>query len=76
MLEHEIDLFGCYFLGSYDEIAFIFTILIVCHNDEFPLTEIIQSFFYSVDFHMLFVALNAIIQFFELDSPYFRIQQR
>ncbi len=45
VFEHEVYLFGGDFLGSDNEIAFVFTILVVNHNHHFPLAEILKGTF-------------------------------
>ena len=44
-LEHEVHILRRYFLGGYDEVAFVFTVFIVYHNEELAFTEVGNRFF-------------------------------
>ncbi len=53
---HEVDTLCRGFFGSHDEVAFVFAILVVDHNDEFALTEVLYGFLYCVEsdlFHII-----------------------
>jgi hypothetical protein len=46
---HEIDLIGCYQLRSGNKVTFIFTILIIDHNDKFTVPDGFDCFGYGIE---------------------------
>ena len=50
VLEHEVDMLGCDFLGGHDEVTLVLTVLVVHDNNKFALAEILDGFLYSVEF--------------------------
>ena len=55
VLEHEVHFLGCYFFGGNDEIAFVFAILIVNHDDEFPFFEVFYGSFDAAEFEVFHI---------------------
>ena len=53
--KHEVDLFGCNHFGSRDEVALVLAVLIVDHNDELPLPEIVECRFDGAQLHIVIV---------------------
>jgi hypothetical protein len=48
---HEIDEFRRNGRGSTDQIAFIFPILVIRHNDQLTLTDRLNGIFHSIEGH-------------------------
>ena len=48
VFEHEINLLGCYFFSSHNEVALVFAVFVVDHNHHFACFEISDCAFYRV----------------------------
>ena len=57
VLEHEIDDFGRHLLGCYDEVAFVFPVFVIDDDDDFSLAEILDGFFYRIQYFFVFHGL-------------------
>ena len=58
VLQHEVHLFGGYQLGGNDEIAFVFAVFVINHNDKIAGLEVFYGFFYRIQlnrFHIYFL---------------------
>ena len=56
MFEHEVYLVCINLLCCYDEVAFVLSVFVVYHDDEFSFFEVFYGFFYAIQsyvFHFL-----------------------
>ena len=52
VLEHEIDMLGCDFLGGNDKVALVLSVFVVDDDDEFSGLEVFNGLFYCVQFYL------------------------
>ena len=57
VVKDEIDDFGRHLLGCYDEVAFVFPVFVIDDDDDFSLTEILDGFFYCIQYFFVFHGL-------------------
>ena len=50
LAQHEIDFLLSDFLGRNDEVALIFTVLVIDHDDKLTAFELLHSLVYSIQF--------------------------
>ena len=48
VMQHEIDYFRSYLLGCHDEVAFVFPVFVVHHDDDLTLAEILEDLLYGI----------------------------
>ena len=65
VVQHEIDLFGSDFLGRHDEIALIFAILVIDHDYDLSVSDILDRF---VDRICYFRFVHFFLNFFSIGS--------
>ena len=53
LLCHKVDIFACAELGGHDQVAFVFPILVVRHQDHFALLDGVDGFLDGVEFEFL-----------------------
>ena len=52
-----IDFYKVDLLGCYDEVAFVFPVFVIDDDDDFSLTEILDGFFYCIQYFFVFHGL-------------------
>ena len=58
MARHKIDGFRCHLFRRHDEIAFVFPVFIIDHNDDFSHSNIFECVFYCCNFGHICLSVN------------------
>ena len=61
VLQHEVHHFRRYLLCCTDEVALVFAVFIIYHNDKLAFLEVGQSLFDSIQFECFHISLDLLI---------------
>ena len=61
VFQHEIHLLGRNLLGGDNQVALVLTVLVIHHDDEFALPEVVEGLFYGAKSKSCHIILNPLI---------------